>query len=125
IRISQTAGTITANRYGIYGSNGGTGSTHVATAGTIIAASSGISVGNGSNASDLSVTQTAGSVTGGTYGIYVWNDGTGTTSVAVGGTVSGGTDAGIQTVAANEVAIDIASTATVGALSGLAIRNAG
>lgn len=125
IRISQTAGTITANRDGIYGSNGGTGSTHVATAGTIVAASSGISVDNGSNASDLSVTQTAGSVTGGTYGIYVWNDGTGTTSVAVGGKVSGGTDAGIQTVAANEVAIDIASTATVGALSGLAIRNAG
>src|SRR5690606_18662713 len=41
IRISQTAGTITANESGIYAINSGTGSTHITTAGTIAATGSG------------------------------------------------------------------------------------
>lgn len=125
VRISQTAGTITSSRHGIYGSNRGAGSSHVTTAGTIIATGSGVYLINDGNASDLSVTQTTGSITGGTYGIYASNNGTGTTSIAVGGEVGGSMNAGIHTASANEVTIDIASTATVSTSSGLAIRNAG
>lgn len=125
VRISQTAGTITANGSGINANNRGAGSTHVTTAGTIVATGYGVLASNDSNASDLSVAQTAGSITGGTYGIYASNNGTGTTSIAVGGKVRGGANAGIHTVSANEVSINIAPTATVSASSGLALRNAG
>lgn len=125
IRINQTAGTITANESGIYGSNSGTGSTHVTTAGTIIAAGSGISMNNGANTSDLSVTQTAGSITGGAYGIIASNSGTGATNVILSGEVSGGTGSGILTGAVGTTAIDIAPSATVSASSGLAIHHVG
>ncbi|PVY61424.1 outer membrane autotransporter protein [Pusillimonas noertemannii] len=125
VRISQTAGTITANDTGIHANNGGTGSTHITTSGIIIASGSGIFADNGSNASDLSVTQTAGTITGGIYGIEARNGGSGVTSVAVNGEVSGGMGAGIRIASAYGATVDIASTATVSASSGLAIHDAG
>lgn len=126
IRISQTAGTITGKEYGIYGDNGGTGSTHVTAAGTVTSPGYGVFAFNdNSGTSDLSVTQAAGTIAGGIDGIDAWNEGSGATAVAVKGEVSGGTGAGIQTLSVNGATIDIAATAKVSTTSGLAIRNIG
>ncbi|OWT54852.1 autotransporter family protein [Candidimonas nitroreducens] len=125
IRISQTAGTINGNENGILAYNGGIGSTHITTAGTAISEGAGVVAYNESNASDLSVIQSAGTIAGGVDGIDAWNMGSGATSVVVNGEVSGGTGAAIQTLSLHGATVDIASTATVGTSSGLAIQDLG
>ncbi|WP_420043093.1 autotransporter outer membrane beta-barrel domain-containing protein [Agrobacterium tumefaciens] len=125
IVVSQTSGTVKGGTYGVFADNAGTGSTTVTLSGDVTASGDyGVYSRNASSATDLTVRQTAGSIAGRT-GILASNRGTGASLVSVGGRVSGGAGAGIQTIAANGSTIDIASSATVTATSGIAIRDGG
>ncbi|MEJ5902316.1 autotransporter outer membrane beta-barrel domain-containing protein [[Ochrobactrum] teleogrylli] len=125
IIVNQTSGTVKGGEHGVFANNMGTGSTTVTLSGIVTASGgSGVHATNGSSATDLTVQQTAGSITGRT-GILAWNQGSGATLVSVVGTVAGGAGAGIQTIAANGSTIDIAASATVKATSGIAIRDGG
>ncbi|WP_425524441.1 autotransporter outer membrane beta-barrel domain-containing protein [Agrobacterium fabrum] len=125
IFVSQTSGTVKGGTYGVFADNAGTGSTTVTLSGDVIASGDyGVYSRNASSATDLMVRQTAGSIAGRT-GILASNRGTGASLVSVGSRVSGGAGAGIQTIAANGSTIDIASSATVTATSGIAIRDGG
>nr|WP_235892045.1 autotransporter outer membrane beta-barrel domain-containing protein [[Ochrobactrum] teleogrylli] len=125
IIVNQTSGTVKGGDYGVYADNAGIGSTTVSLSGNVTASGDyGVRATNGSSATDLTVQQTAGSITGRT-GILARNRGTGSTLVSVVGIVSGGAGAGIQTIAANGSTIDIAASATVKATSGIAIRDGG
>ncbi len=123
--VQQTSGSVKGGTYGVFADNAGTGSTTVTLSGDVTASGDyGVYARNGSSATDLTVKQTAGSITGKT-GILAWNRGTGVSLVNVAGKVSGGAGAGIQTIAANGSTIDIAASATVKATSGIAIRDGG
>ncbi|EXL05090.1 transporter [Brucella anthropi] len=123
--VQQTSGSVKGGTYGVFADNAGTGSTTVTLSGDVTASDDyGVYARNGSSATDLTVKQTAGSITGKT-GILAWNRGTGVSLVNVAGKVSGGAGAGIQTIAANGSTIDIAASATVKATSGIAIRDGG
>lgn len=123
--IQQKSGSVKGGTYGVFADNAGTGSTAVTLSGDVTASGDyGVYARNGSSATDLTVKQTAGSITGKT-GILAWNRGTGISLVNVVGKVSGGAGAGIQTIAANGSTIDIAASATVKATSGIAIRDGG
>ncbi|WP_273794280.1 autotransporter outer membrane beta-barrel domain-containing protein [Brucella intermedia] len=123
--VQQTSGSVKGGTYGVFADNAGTGSTTVTLSGDVTASGDyGVYARNGSSATDLTVKQTAGSITGKT-GILAWNRGTGLSLVNVAGKVSGGAGAGIQTIAANGSTIDIAASATVKATSGIAIRDGG
>ncbi|MGN7829961.1 autotransporter outer membrane beta-barrel domain-containing protein [Agrobacterium tumefaciens] len=125
IVVSQTSGTVKGGTYGVFADNAGTGTTTVTLSGDVIASGDyGVYSRNASSATDLTVRQTAGSIAGRT-GILASNRGTGASLVSVGGRVSGGAGAGIQTIAANGSTIDIAASATVTATSGIAIRDGG
>ncbi|WP_236772042.1 hypothetical protein G6K87_25150 (plasmid) [Agrobacterium tumefaciens] len=125
IVVNQTVGTVKGGTYGVFADNAGIGSTTVSLSGDVIASGDyGVYSRNSSSATDLTVRQTAGSIAGKT-GILAWNRGAGVSLVSVGGTVSGGAGAGIQTIAANGSTVDIASSATVTATSGIAIRDGG
>lgn len=125
IVVNQTVGTVKGGTYGVFADNAGIGSTTVSLSGDVIASGDyGVYSRNSSSANDLTVIQTAGSIAGKT-GILAWNRGAGVSLVSVGGTVSGGAGAGIQTIAANGSTVDIASSATVTATSGIAIRDGG
>lgn len=178
IIVDQAAGKIQGGTYGVYVDNGGTGSTTVTLAGAVTASGAfGVFSNNGSGATDLSVNQTGGTITGAFYGIYATNQGTGATTVTVSGDVTGtgdvgvaaigdvnttgvmvrqtagsitgatgiqlsnngagpslvsvatkvsaGAGAGIHTLAVNGATINIASSATLTASSGVAIRDGG
>lgn len=123
--IQQKSGSVKGGTYGVFADNAGTGSTAVTLSGDVTASGDyGVYARNGSSATDLTIKQTAGSITGKT-GILAWNRGTGISLVNVVGKVSGGAGAGIQTIAANGSTIDIAASATVKATSGIAIRDGG
>lgn len=123
LTVAQTAGSISGTAYGIYAANAGTGATSITTAGTIMGASGGYGIYavNGTTSlgagTDLTVTQTAtGNISGGAYGIFASNRGTGATSVATAGTLSG-TTAGIN-VYNGATAADVAITQSGGSITG-------
>lgn len=125
IVVNQMVGTVKGGTYGVFADNAGIGSTTVILSGDVIASGNyGVYSRNASSATDLTVRQTAGSIAGRT-GILASNSGTGASLVSVAGRLSGGAGAGIQTIAANGSTIDIASSATVTATSGIAIRDGG
>ncbi|QWK81894.1 autotransporter outer membrane beta-barrel domain-containing protein [Ochrobactrum sp. BTU1] len=75
----------------MFADNAGTGSTAVTLADDVSATGTyGVYARNASSSTDLRVNQTGGSITGATYGIYAFNRGTGATTVAVSGNVTGG-----------------------------------
>ncbi|SCC63383.1 autotransporter outer membrane beta-barrel domain-containing protein [Kosakonia oryziphila] len=83
----------------------------------------GIYAFNDASATDLVISQTAGSILGSTNGIEAINNGT-TTTTSIAGTVTGGTGAGIDTSGtANTVSIILNSGALVSATSGVAVRD--
>nr|WP_245432724.1 autotransporter outer membrane beta-barrel domain-containing protein [Mesorhizobium loti] len=125
LTVNQTAGTITGQSHGIYASNAGTGATAVTVAGDVTGTSRyGIAAIGGANTTGVTVQQTAGTIAGRT-GILLSNQGAGKSLVSIVGPVSGGAGAGIQTIAANGATIDIATSATLTATSGIAIRDGG
>ncbi|MDS1135994.1 autotransporter outer membrane beta-barrel domain-containing protein [Nitratireductor indicus] len=125
LTVNQTAGTITGPSLGILAVNIGTGATAVSVAGDVIGTDRfGIAARGGAETTGVTVQQTAGSITGNT-GILLKNEGTGPSLVSVAGEVSGTGGAGIQTIAAIGTTIDIAASATVSAVSGIAIRDGG
>ena len=125
IILNQISGAVKGGSYGVFADNMGTGSTTVTLSGNVTASGGyGVRANNGSNATELTVKQTAGAIAGRT-GILAQNRGTGSTLVSVVGTVTGGAGVGIQTIAANGSTIDIAASATVKATSGIAIRDGG
>ncbi|MFK4823141.1 autotransporter outer membrane beta-barrel domain-containing protein [Ochrobactrum quorumnocens] len=89
ITLIQTAGSISANWFGMYGNNRGTGSTKIVSLGDVTAVErAGLYAYNTSTAKNIVIEKTAGMAKGGTYGIFADNDGTGSTTVAVAGTVT-------------------------------------
>ncbi len=123
--VQQTSGSVKGGTYGVFADNAGTGSTTVTLSGDVTASGDyGVYARNGSSATDLTVKQTAGSIAGNTA-VLALNQGTGATLVSAVGTVTGGSGAGIQTIAANGSTIDIAASATLKATSGIAIRDGG
>ncbi|MET3646012.1 outer membrane autotransporter protein [Phyllobacterium ifriqiyense] len=125
LTVNQTAGTIVGPSIGILAVNIGTGATAVSVAGDVTGTDRfGIVARSGSKTTGVTVEQTVGSVTGNT-GILLKNEGTGPSLVSVAGEVSGTDGAAIQTIAANGATIDIAASATVSAMSGIAIRDGG
>lgn len=125
LTVNQNAGTITGQNYGIYASNAGTGATSVTVAGDVTGTGAyGIAAIGEASTTGVTVKQTAGSVTGKT-GILLSNKGAGASLVNVVGKVTGGDGAAIQTIASNGATIDIASSATLTASSGIAIRDGG
>lgn len=66
---------------------------------------------------DITIIQTAGTITGGTSGIYSVNNGTGSTTIATSGDVMSKNGSGIHVVN-RATATDIAITQTVGSITG-------
>jgi hypothetical protein len=93
--------------------------------------STGINTINNSTAGNTTISQTAGTITGGTNGINSLNDGTGSTTITVAGVVTGGTGAGINTSDSdtttsptdNFATVTLNSGAVVSSTSGVAIQN--
>ena len=122
VTVNQTAGSISGGDAGILAQHYGLGSVDVTTAGTVTATyaplSAGVvaSIANNASTGNISVTQTAGSITGSTYGIRANNSGKGSTSVTTAGTVTG--SAGIGVYAVNN-GKDLKVEQTAGKISGV------
>ncbi|MDS1140533.1 autotransporter outer membrane beta-barrel domain-containing protein [Pusillimonas sp. SM2304] len=96
--IEQTAGTITGVSHGIRVDNYGTGRTSIMTAGTVVQTAGdeaaaywdtyGVYAYNASSATDITLTQTSGMVSGHYYGIYGNNQGTGSVTISSAGDVT-------------------------------------
>ncbi|MFA9438774.1 autotransporter outer membrane beta-barrel domain-containing protein, partial [Uliginosibacterium sp. sgz301328] len=115
--VTQSAGTITSNNYGIWTYNAGIGATSIDTAGDIGSRyGDGISAYSGNSSTDLTVTQSAGSISG-TTGIVVNNGGTGATSVDVAGNVTGTYSYGINAMGGSETT-DLTVTQSGGTIAG-------
>ncbi|MGH6762512.1 MAG: autotransporter outer membrane beta-barrel domain-containing protein [Phyllobacterium sp.] len=89
IVIHQTGGTINGGLSGIFVNNSGTGDALVTVDSNVGGRNdNGVYVANlGSNSRNVVITQTAGTITGGTTGINAQNEGIGTTTVTTSGTV--------------------------------------
>lgn len=124
LTVTQSAGSISGDLSGISATNSGTGATTITTAGTVSGTNTdGITVFNDTTTTGLTVTQSAGTITGGTNGISATNLAAGSTAITVAGTVTGGVGAGIATVenAGTPVTINLLGGANVSATSGTAI----
>ena len=88
--INQSGGTITGTANGITAQNQGTGSISITTAGDVEGIMQrGILVSNAATGGDISIRQTAGTITAtNSHGIMVENNGSGATNVTVEGEVS-------------------------------------
>ncbi|MFA9441892.1 autotransporter outer membrane beta-barrel domain-containing protein, partial [Uliginosibacterium sp. sgz301328] len=96
LTVTQSGGTITGGAYGIATENQGSGATTVSVAGDVTADGHAIEAFNGQTATDLTITQSAGSISG-TTGIVANNAGTGATTVVLAGDVTGTDGHGVQT----------------------------
>ncbi|MFA9441948.1 hypothetical protein ACDA63_20155, partial [Uliginosibacterium sp. sgz301328] len=117
LNITQSSGVITGGN-GIGADNHGTGATNISVAGEVTSANgTAIEAYNRATATDLTVTQTGGAITGGT-GIYADNQGTGATRISVAGDVRGDILHGIYAHNSRS-ATDLTVTQTSGTISGL------
>ncbi|GLU28066.1 autotransporter outer membrane beta-barrel domain-containing protein [Brucella sp. NBRC 12950] len=126
--VEQISGTIKGGTAGVYANNEGTGSTKVTLAGDVIATGNhGVYATNWGDATDLTVTQTAGSITGGGNGIYASNVGIGATTVTTAGNVTGTDGYGIAAYGwsrSTNVTVQQTSGAIVGQ-TGILLSNEG
>ncbi len=122
--LTIQAASVTGGYLGIYGKNIGTGTLSITTTGAVVGTST-FGIKGYSNGGDLTI-DTA-SVSGGYRGIEGRLYGTGSMALTVSGAVTGGTGngAGIYTKAPyyGSVTIDLQSTASVSASSGVAIKD--
>ncbi|OCC06066.1 hypothetical protein BA190_04925 [Labrys sp. WJW] len=122
VTVNQTAGSISGGDAGILAQHYGLGSVDVTTAGTVAGTfapqSAGVvaSIVNNASTGNVTVTQTAGSISGSTFGIRATNVGKGSTTVTTAGTVTG--TAGIGVLATNS-GKDLKVEQTAGKISGV------
>lgn len=96
ITINQASGTIHGNLNGIETFNMGNGTTLITTAGEITSSSSsGIYSINYNNAKDINLIQSLGNISGKNYGVYLDNNGNGSSSITVAGNVTGSSKDGL------------------------------
>ena len=121
--MTIATGDVSGATFGVYADNNGIGALSITTAGAVSGGSAhGIYAANSVASTDLRV-EAQGEVSGGLAGILVRSDGTGTAQVVVGGSVLGGTGAGIDIEsAADGTVIEIGVGGQVGSLSDQAIR---
>ena len=112
----NSPGTISGGITGIQANNDGTGVTSITTADVNGGTGRGIDV-NGNGGGDVIVDTTAGTVTGGTYGIYVDQGGIGNINITT-ANVTGGDDAGIYAWTSSESAGNVVIDTTAGEVSG-------
>ena len=94
--VMLASGNVTGGQNGIRAENIGTGALDITTSGTVSGnRGAGIVATNAATATNLTVNQTAGTISGSTNGIETINNGTSPTTVTVAGSVIGGTGAGI------------------------------
>ena len=127
IIVSQTAGTISGARDGIHTSQYGTGATVISVSGDVNGVGdNGIWAANQATATDITITQEAGStITGYTHGIRADNRGTGATSITTAGIINQTQTTGALVYDTYGVyaynyasSTDITLTQTAGAISG-------
>ena len=136
IEINEKSGSITGGTNGIDVTNYGLGSITIKVDGDVVGtAGDGILIAQNVNgvhtAENITITQTAGTITGGINGINALNDGTGRTTITVAGVVTGGTGAGINTSDSGMTSppidhfatVTLNSGAVVSSTSGVAITN--
>ncbi|MEO0326954.1 MAG: hypothetical protein AAF217_00005, partial [Pseudomonadota bacterium] len=127
--LTVSAAAVTGAIRGIFARNAGTGVTSVTATGTVTGtASNGVDARNynAAGAGDLTVSTAA--VTGGTYGIYARNVGTGALSVTATGTVTGTGNNGVDARnynAAGAGDLSVSTAAVTGAIKGIFAGNAG
>ncbi|PHS31635.1 MAG: hypothetical protein COA95_05720 [Methylophaga sp.] len=122
INLTVNATNVLGDINGIRTLNKGSGNSTITSTGTVTGTTyHGINAYNYSPASGLTVN--AANVSGAIDGINADNRGTGTTSITVNGTVTGGTNAGIYNQTDNTTTITLNSGATVSAISGTAIED--
>ncbi|NCD11409.1 MAG: autotransporter outer membrane beta-barrel domain-containing protein [Epsilonproteobacteria bacterium] len=94
--LNQVGGNITGVKNGIELLNVGAGKTSVQTAGNVKSTTgTGLYVDHNVFASDLSFTQTGGSITGAKSGAYLTNTGTGKTTIVTAGDITGTIEQGL------------------------------
>ncbi|MFA9441916.1 beta strand repeat-containing protein, partial [Uliginosibacterium sp. sgz301328] len=117
LKVIQNGGTIAGYENGIIANNAGTGATEISTAGDVSGRSAGIDVYNGPTTTDLTITQTGGTITAESTGIRAENAGSGSTIIQVAGDVTGGQSFGIY--AANDTATkDLTVAQSAGTING-------
>ncbi len=118
--VDTTAGTVTGGQDGIDAANIGTGTTTITTADVTGQNGAGIRVGTGSDAGDIVVNSSAGSVSGSTQGIQLNNFGTGNATLVT-ANVTGASGDGISINDDGEGGIygaDMTVDTTAGAVTG-------
>jgi outer membrane autotransporter protein len=89
ITLIQTAGSISANWYGMFANNRGIGSTTIISSGDVTAVTrAGLYAFNFDTTKDIVIEQKAGTIKGGLYGVFADNAGTGSTAVTLAGDVT-------------------------------------
>lgn len=124
LTASQAAGSvINDSSIGISAQNYGTGSTTISTAGTVKGASAGggIYAINAPTATDLTISQVAGSVISDGNGIGAFNNGTGSTTISTAGSVTGST--GINSYGQEDVTISQTAGAITATNNGIYVMN--
>jgi hypothetical protein len=128
--VTVAANNVSGSANGINTNNNGTGATNITTTGTISGGTgAGIAATNQPTATDLSITQSSGAISG-TTGINAQNFGTGNSTVQISGNVTGTAGSGVDvanTMASGKaVTITQAAGTTVsGTTTGLSGSNAG
>ncbi|MFV0436145.1 MAG: autotransporter outer membrane beta-barrel domain-containing protein [Desulfopila sp.] len=126
IAVEQVAGSVGGGQQGMVISNTGTGTTTVTVAAEVSgAASDGIAIDNGGSSGPITLTQTAGIVSGATHGIDLTTLGAMGATVNVSAVIQGGGDQAIHldTPADSLATITLGSGANVSASSGWAIAD--
>lgn len=118
ITLNQTGGSISGNWYGMFGNNLGTGATTIISSGDVTAIErAGLWAFNGSNATDIVIEQTGGTVEGGRNGVFADNTGTGTTTVTLAGDVIATGTYGVYTYNRGQTT-DLTVNQTAGTITG-------
>jgi uncharacterized protein with beta-barrel porin domain len=127
--FTVSANNVSGGAYGITALNYGSGATNVSVTGSVVAtaaSSDGIAAGNDTAATDLTVH--ANDVSGGAFGIYATNHGTGSTSVTDTGTVTatGSTGEAIFVInSATGTDLSVSANNASGGTYGIAAVNSG
>ncbi|WP_432201869.1 hypothetical protein ACRAQ7_07125 [Erythrobacter sp. W53] len=113
LTINTAAGAVSGGTDGVSATNNGTGATTITTADVTGTAGYGIYARNAGTAGDLTIDTTAGAVVAGNDGIYVQNEGTGSTTITTGDVTAGG-DFGVR---AYSYGIDLIIDTTAGTVT--------
>ncbi|GMN03346.1 hypothetical protein [Erythrobacter sp. MTPC3] len=126
LSVDSSAGSVVGDNRGIRAINEGSGALSVITADASGTDREGITAGNSSTGTNLTINSSAGSVSGGTRGIYAVNQGSGALSVTT-ADVSGGTGEGIsaRNFSGTDLTVDSRAGSVSGGFRGINATNAG